>query len=903
MDFKNTAPQWDAEGMKPTEELLKEGFKAGYKPPADYFNYLFHGYSEAINEIQENLNEVDNTADKDKPVSEAQQKAIAAMGISVEAAGSMVSVADSASAPFNALTLHGASKQATTTGKNLFSTILESGLWAFTSKVKTPDPSYVRVADFISVEPSTTYVLSGTAISNFRGNLVFYDETKTYIDQVFSFKTFTTPENAHYVLFHVTVEDTSNIYGTVQMELGTTSTAYEPYTGGKVAPNPDFPQDINSVGDSGSLEVRTTRKNLFQVATGTANGVTLSKINDYYVLNGTCTDSHNFVFGASFELEAGTYTISANNPTNNGLNFNLIDVHSSTLNETLGVLDNANYNKKTKQLPSGKYACRVRIEKGVTYDNFIFKPQLERGDTATNYEPYTETVVTVPLNEPLYGIPVTSGGNYTDENGQRWLCDEIDAARGVLVKRLDIVDMSTMEWQVQANEHATWWVAPLKGMQYVTVNTNKGVALAEKYRIRMATGMSLSSVGEFAVDVADVKVNNGSASEKPTGNMLYALAEPIETPLTEEQLTALYSLRSYEGVTNVFTNDIGGLSVECFKNTDNGRAAGVLKENLNVNVIDLLSGALQVGNAKTLDGHEAEYFTTAEAMGNIDGKAILNEPILEKALSITVDGDYNFKLGGSNYTGNDLPDIGFAYGQATVKVRGGIGNNNNTTVILWGTNTATNTKTIAINYYNGTKWGGWNVMLTTAGGTVTSSSTNAPIVLDQTTDVTQTLTNYKHKGVYSGGIGMDSNGKKPIVNIPDKGLFDLIHTGNGATVEEGTFEIAISSTSTTKLTGFKYYKVGKLVILYCGGDCSTSCPNFTNGSTLVSGLPFPVASYSTPLFGALTLRNKYSPAAPIGNTTFDNKITQFTKTGFYISTADFTQSNYVYTLFVVYITE
>ena len=37
----------------------------------------------------------------------------------------------------------------------------------------------------------------------------------------------------------------------------------------------------------------------------------------------------------------------------------------------------------------------------------------------------------------LPGIPVTSGGNYTDPQGQQWMCDEVDLERGVWVHRVD----------------------------------------------------------------------------------------------------------------------------------------------------------------------------------------------------------------------------------------------------------------------------------------------------------------------------------------------------------------------------------------------------------------------------------------------------------------------------------
>lgn len=71
MEFTNIPPQWDAEGAEPTSDLKKNGFKAGYKPPASYFNFLFNKITACLKELQKGLNKVDNTADKDKQVKSA----------------------------------------------------------------------------------------------------------------------------------------------------------------------------------------------------------------------------------------------------------------------------------------------------------------------------------------------------------------------------------------------------------------------------------------------------------------------------------------------------------------------------------------------------------------------------------------------------------------------------------------------------------------------------------------------------------------------------------------------------------------------------------------------------------------------------------------------------------------
>lgn len=53
MIFNNTPPKWEELGVEPSAELQENGFAAGYKPPAAYFNYLFNRYTACIKEIQE----------------------------------------------------------------------------------------------------------------------------------------------------------------------------------------------------------------------------------------------------------------------------------------------------------------------------------------------------------------------------------------------------------------------------------------------------------------------------------------------------------------------------------------------------------------------------------------------------------------------------------------------------------------------------------------------------------------------------------------------------------------------------------------------------------------------------------------------------------------------------------
>jgi hypothetical protein len=51
-NWNNTSPNWQATGIEPPDSLKKSGFLEGYKPPAEYFNWLFTQISKCITELQ-----------------------------------------------------------------------------------------------------------------------------------------------------------------------------------------------------------------------------------------------------------------------------------------------------------------------------------------------------------------------------------------------------------------------------------------------------------------------------------------------------------------------------------------------------------------------------------------------------------------------------------------------------------------------------------------------------------------------------------------------------------------------------------------------------------------------------------------------------------------------------------
>lgn len=54
MPFTKPIPEWDATGTEPPASTKQNGWQAGDKPPADWFNWFFHLVYQALQELQQN---------------------------------------------------------------------------------------------------------------------------------------------------------------------------------------------------------------------------------------------------------------------------------------------------------------------------------------------------------------------------------------------------------------------------------------------------------------------------------------------------------------------------------------------------------------------------------------------------------------------------------------------------------------------------------------------------------------------------------------------------------------------------------------------------------------------------------------------------------------------------------
>src|SRR5699024_1684314 len=101
---------------------------------------------------------------------------------------------------------------------------------------------------------------------------------------------------------------------------------------------------------------------------------------------------------------------------------------------------NGTYEPYTGGIPSpnGDYPQEIQ-----TISDFVVEVKSSMREDAT---PQTLNI-TIP-EQGFYGIPVSSGGNYTDASGQQWICDEFDFKNKKFIKRTGRISFDGSEDEV-----------------------------------------------------------------------------------------------------------------------------------------------------------------------------------------------------------------------------------------------------------------------------------------------------------------------------------------------------------------------------------------------------------------------------------------------------------------------
>lgn len=210
-------------------------------------------------------------------------------------------------------------------------------------------------------------------------------------------------------------------------------------------PTPDAPVPIVSAGDSGSVAVKVTGANMLDGTKpgvqSTVYGITYTVDENGVLITGTATNDFTILLhdDNKYRLTRGIYYLTTSGLSPSVvLNFYYVGKFSSDVQ-----------NRQVTLTRDSEFSLRLQIIKGATLNTTV-QVSLTR-NKITTYAPYSEQLLTLLTPNGLPGITVTSGGNYTDQNGQQWVCDEVDLERGVKVQRVDKTAFDTTKTLAEQN--------------------------------------------------------------------------------------------------------------------------------------------------------------------------------------------------------------------------------------------------------------------------------------------------------------------------------------------------------------------------------------------------------------------------------------------------------------------
>lgn len=197
----------------------------------------------------------------------------------------------------------------------------------------------------------------------------------------------------------------------------------------------------------------------------------------------------------------------------------------------------------------------------------------------------TQTL-TLPTPNGLPGIPVKSGGNYTDPQGQQWVCDEIDLERGVKVQRIASFVINAKNANgISVTNMYTNVTAATSARLATPQKTDRGVRLEKCVFCEVLPwardiwGRIINSINYVEDNSVDFIIENSylGLSEASTVNerktalvkyftdnpcqVVYRIATPVETPLTPAEIAAYKALTTYAPDTVVQASDGAGIKL------------------------------------------------------------------------------------------------------------------------------------------------------------------------------------------------------------------------------------------------------------------------------------------------------------------------------------------------------
>lgn len=311
-------------------------------------------------------------------------------------------------------------------------------------------------------------------------------------------------------------------------------------------PSPENSVQIESAGQNEIIDATVVGSNVFEVEEASIqdSGLTISIKDSVVEVGGTPTKNVDFyIFGNSSPETKRTYPKGAlasfQNNMQNPASVQLI-IRTST-NGTLFGIDQLN--NALGKGPVEIYGVFFRF----LYASYTGGGTLWFGigyGSNLPSKPVVPQLLPIQTTNGLSGIAVDSGGNWTDEIGQQWLSDVVDFEAGT---KTQYVFQEELELKYSSQ------YARYEGVVSNEIKAGSLLCLCDKgvYKI------TPTNSGECRVVPNSQQFILKSDVEVDSCTVLYVLADPIITPLTDDELAAYAALTTYPGTTNIIAPDCG----------------------------------------------------------------------------------------------------------------------------------------------------------------------------------------------------------------------------------------------------------------------------------------------------------------------------------------------------------
>lgn len=542
-------------------------------------------------------------------------------GIVCTATGETISVSDSSDDYIRGLKVFGKTTQVKTTGKNLLNCSAPSvtnegnvkytcehdshgSLLSLTVNGKGKGTGFTYLG-YTATLPAGSYILTGCPAG---GNPTTYSQlvanasdSSTIGFDVGDGFSFTLLEKTSITVYtgRVWSENTVNdlkFYPMIRLATNAVS-SFEPYSAGFASPSPDWHQDLKNINEDGQLGLYINGYNLFNPhdAISIAPYTTISETGWVTVdipANSGIQFSNLFTKSAESIVVGKKYVITCmvkeitngslhylSNHTEPGGSSQFNRTYSANTEGVFKTIATVVYSHEESDYMLRSYFGLTDSTKAAKCVYRIWVYPVELGEV--DYEPYV-TGQSIRLPYALPGIPVSSGGNYTDANGQQWICDEIDFERGVYVQRIETV---------QVNENMVLKIddvgkdtaqAVISGIYHKGCDSDRAALtltdpiLSNRYTFvqwldnpwTVDNSISYNTYAEVRVKVPATETPESYKTFVKENDLYvsYVRKDPIETSLTADEITAYKALRSNYSNTTVLNDS--GATMELKYNAD-----------------------------------------------------------------------------------------------------------------------------------------------------------------------------------------------------------------------------------------------------------------------------------------------------------------------------------------------